>query len=104
MSFTPENIWLKDFYLSKIRVEIRQSIEHEGFMKRKTQTDINQSSHLYMRSDDNDESGTTPPRFLSEALYNEDMPLRQAPNNNINQQSASQKSGTGNARLRGGGD
>ena len=84
MSFTPENIWLKDFYLSKIRVEVRQSVEHEGFMKRKTLADSNHSSHLYMRSD-NDESGTTPRRFLSEALDNEDMPLRQAQNNDNNQ-------------------
>jgi anaphase-promoting complex subunit 6 len=29
-----------------------------------------------MQSEDCDESGITPPRFLTEALYNEDMPLR----------------------------
>ena len=76
LSFTAENLWLKDFFLSKIRSEVRQSAEHEGMVRRKTYNDSH-SSHLCMRSD-HDESGTTPPRFLTDALYNEDMPLRKA--------------------------
>lgn len=76
LSFAPENIWLKDYFLSRIRSEVLQSSEHEGIIKRKTCSD-SQSSHLYLRTDQ-DESGTTPPRFLTEALYSEDLPLRNA--------------------------
>ena len=76
MSFSPENLWLKDFYISKIRSEVRQSAEHEGMVRRRTYNDTS-SSHLCMRSD-HDESGTTPPRF---AIDNEDMPLRKAREN-----------------------
>lgn len=76
LNFTAENLWLKDFYLSKIRQEVRSLAEQEGVIKRRSHNE-NMSSHLCLRSD-HDESGTTPPRFLTDALYNEDMPLRKA--------------------------
>lgn len=46
-------------------------------MVRRRKFNDGNSSHLYLRSD-HDESGTTPPRFLTEALYSEDLPLRKA--------------------------
>lgn len=78
LSFTAENLWMKDLYLSKIRNEVRQSNEHEGLVRRRNYND-GVSSHLYLRSE-HDESGTTPPRFLTEALDNEQEPLRKAKN------------------------
>jgi len=33
INFTSENIWLKDFYLSKIRGEVRSVAETEGHVK-----------------------------------------------------------------------
>ena len=80
LCFTPESLWLKDYYLSCIRQEVRPSEDHEGIVRRRTYND-GHSSHLGNRSE-HDESGTTPPRFLSEALYNEDLPLRQSRDNN----------------------
>lgn len=77
LSFGAESLWLKDFYLSKIRSEVRQSAEHEGMVRRRTYNDNTSSSHLCLRSD-HDESGATPPRF---AIDNEDMPLRKAREN-----------------------
>ena len=34
LNFSAENLWLKDFYLSKIRQEVRAVGEHEGVIKR----------------------------------------------------------------------
>ena len=96
LNFGAENLWLKDFYLSKIRSEVRQSSEHEGMVKRRTYNDTN-SSHLCLRSD-HDESGTTPPRF---AIDNEDMPLRKA-RENSNQ--AANMLNTAGPRPKGGAD
>ena len=76
LNFNAENLWMKDLYISKIRQEVRQSSEHEGIMRKRNQND-GISSHLYLRSD-HDSSGTTPPRFLTEALDNELEPLRKA--------------------------
>ena len=61
MNFSPENLWLKDYYLSRIRNEIRASPENEGILRRR-KVDGEQSSHLCIPSD-HDESGMTPPRF-----------------------------------------
>lgn len=80
LNFSAENIWLKDYFLSRIHQEIRSSSDHEGMVRRRTHNDAH-SSHLVLRSDDGDESGITPPRFLTDALYNEDMPLRKAKDN-----------------------
>lgn len=54
-------MWLKDFYISKIRGEMRPSSETEGHVKLRMIFD-NNSSHLYIATE-NDESGMTPPRF-----------------------------------------
>lgn len=72
MTFSSENLWLKDYYISRVQQSVRLANEQEGLVRRRTYNDAS-SSHLCLRSD---ESGTTPPRFLSEALYNEDLPLR----------------------------
>ena len=61
MNFSPENLWLKDYYISRIRSDVRTSSEYEGIVKR-IRIDGEQSSHLCAPSD-HDESGMTPPRF-----------------------------------------
>lgn len=74
LTFSTEHLWLKDLYLSKIRQEVRQSCEHEGVIRRRLYND-GISSHLCLRSiHQDDESGATPPRFLTDV----DEPLRKA--------------------------
>lgn len=73
MIYSPENLWLKDYYISKIRGELRPSTEVEGHVKLRVVLDSN-SSHLIIASE-HDESGMTPPRFKedfddSDALRN----------------------------------
>ena len=70
MSFSTENMWLKDYYLSKIRLAVRQPTDNEGGVRLRLILD-NNSSHLYVASFQ-DESGMTPPRFQAELLDNED--------------------------------
>lgn len=79
MTFSGESLWLKDYYFSRVHQNVRASTEQEGMVRRRTYNDAN-SSHLCLRSEP-DESGTTPPRFLTDALYNEDLQLRQATDN-----------------------
>lgn len=79
MSFSLENLWLKDYYLSRIRNEVRASAEQEGIVRRRKVSE-EQSSHLCLPSDP-DESGMTPPRFQSEVLNDEDVHLRRVPEN-----------------------
>lgn len=62
--FTNETLWLKDYYLSKIRGELRQPSECEGQVKLRVVLDSN-SSHLLIASEQ-DESGMTPPRFQAD--------------------------------------
>ena len=62
--FTNESLWLKDYYLSKIRGELRQPSECEGQVKLRVVLDSN-SSHLLIASEQ-DESGMTPPRFQAD--------------------------------------
>lgn len=73
MSFSAENLWLKDFYFSRVHQNVRPLAEQEGMVRRRTYNDAS-SSHLCLRSED--ESGANIPRFLTDALYNEDLPLR----------------------------
>jgi hypothetical protein len=61
ISYSAENLWLKDYYISKIRGELRPSTEVEGHVKLRVVLDSN-SSHLIIASE-HDESGMTPPRF-----------------------------------------
>jgi hypothetical protein len=70
MTFTTENIWLKDFYFSQISHRTRNFAECEATVKFSSSPDGN-SSHLGLPSDQN-ESGMTPPRFPSQ-LEKEDM-------------------------------
>ena len=63
---------MKDYYLSRIRNEVRASVENEGIVRRR-KVNEEQSSHLCLPSDP-DESGMTPPRFQTEA--DEDVHLR----------------------------
>jgi hypothetical protein len=50
MHFTKESMWLKDYYLSRIQLEIRPMREQEGVLSIKAIDE--QSSHLlYMPSD-----------------------------------------------------
>ena len=79
MTFAPETLWLKDYYLSRIRNEVRASAELEGIVRRRKVND-EQSSHLCLPSDP-DESGMTPPRFQTEVLNDEDVHLRRVPDN-----------------------
>lgn len=65
IGFTSENIWLKDYYLSKIRGELRPATESEGHVKLRVVLDSNNSSHLIIASEQ-DESGMTPPRFQTD--------------------------------------
>ena len=39
LSFSAENLWLKDYFLSRIYSEIRSSNEHEGMVRRRTFND-----------------------------------------------------------------
>jgi hypothetical protein len=64
MHFTPKTLWLKDYYSSRIKSEIRQASENEGIICKRAINDSN-SSHLYYQTE-HDESGITPPRFLVE--------------------------------------
>lgn len=64
MSFTSENMWLKDYYISKIRSELRPIAETEGHVKLRMIFD-NNSSHLCIATE-HDESGMTPPRFQAD--------------------------------------
>lgn len=61
LNFSNENLWMKDYYLSKIRSEIRLPQETEGHVKLRVVLDSS-SSHLIVASEQ-DESGMTPPRF-----------------------------------------
>ena len=79
MHFSPENLWLKDYYISRIRSDVRQSSEYEGVVKR-MRIDGEQSSHLCAPSD-HDESGMTPPRFQTEVLNDDDVHLRRVVSN-----------------------
>ena len=81
MTFSSENLWLRDYYSSRISLSLRSTGEQEGVVRRQTYADSS-SSHLCLHSEA-DESGATPPRFLSEALYKEDLPLRQAKENQL---------------------
>ena len=64
MAFTTENLWLKDYYLSKVKGEIRQTSECEGHVRLRVIFD-NNSSHLCIATEQ-DESGMTPPRFQAD--------------------------------------
>ena len=81
MNFTPQNLWLKDFYLSRVRTEVRTVAENEGIIRKRAFAD-NNSSHLCYQTE-HDESGTTPPRFRA---FDEDMPLRKVPTQNMKQE------------------
>jgi hypothetical protein len=61
MQFTKETLWLKDFYLSKIHMEIRR--DQEGLIRVGLRED--HSSHLYLPSHHN-ESGITPKKFCAD--------------------------------------
>ena len=50
LTFSPEQLWLKDLYLSRIRSEVRQSNEHEGVIRRRNLND-GPGSLLSVRSD-----------------------------------------------------
>ena len=67
MTFRPESIWLKDYYISRVALEVKEGI-NEGIVRIKV-NDTN-SSHLYIASDQ-DDSGLTPPRFHAD--MDEDM-------------------------------
>ena len=79
MNFSSVNLWLKDYYISRIRSDVRSSSEYEGIIKR-VRIDGEQSSHLCAPSD-HDESGMTPPRFQTEVLNDDDVHLRRVPGN-----------------------
>ena len=79
MNFSSVNLWLKDYYISRIRSDVRNSSEYEGIIKR-VRIDGEQSSHLCAPSD-HDESGMTPPRFQTEVLNDDDVHLRRVPGN-----------------------
>lgn len=61
MKFTNETVWLKDYYLSRVNLEVRAVAEQEGVVRIKVGDGTN-SSHLYVASE-NDDSGLTPRRF-----------------------------------------
>jgi hypothetical protein len=48
MTFRPESIWLKDYYISRVALEVKEGI-NEGIVRIKV-NDTN-SSHLYIASD-----------------------------------------------------
>jgi len=50
MQFSQETLWLKDYYLSRIKSEIRQPSEAEGTVKLRVILDSN-TSHLYLAAD-----------------------------------------------------
>jgi hypothetical protein len=60
MSFTHETMWLKDYYMSRINLEVRAMVEQEGVVR--IRVGDQNSSHLYVASE-NDDSGLTPRRF-----------------------------------------
>ena len=64
MSFTNENLWLKDFYNSQISHRTRNFAECEAMVKLSMFPDQN-SSHLMLASDQ-DESGMIAPRFSTQ--------------------------------------
>lgn len=64
INYTAENLWLKDYYISKIRGELRSASEVEGHVKLLVVLDSN-SSHLIIATE-HDESGMTPPRFQAD--------------------------------------
>ena len=77
MTFKPESIWLKDYYVSRVALEVKEGI-NEGIVRIKV-NDTN-SSHLYIASDQ-DDSGLTPPRFhadMDEDMHGELRNPRQA--------------------------
>ncbi len=64
MKFTDETLWLKDYYISRVNMEVRPTAEQEGFVRIKVGDGTN-SSHLYVASE-NDDSGLTPRRFQAD--------------------------------------
>lgn len=68
MTFTPENLWLKDYYNSQISHRTKNFEECEATIKLALFPDSNNSSHLMMTSDQ-DMSGMTPPRFPTQVEH-----------------------------------
>lgn len=56
-------MWLKDYYLSRINLEVRPATDQEGVVR--IRVGDNNSSHLYVASEQ-DDSGLTPPRFQAD--------------------------------------
>lgn len=65
LKFTPENLWLKDYYISRVEQNVRSVNEIEGYMNVKSHHNTSLNNNL------GDESGLSPARFQPD-LENED--------------------------------
>lgn len=65
LKFTPENLWLKDYYISRIDQILRPASDIEGYMV------IKNANTTSIHNNMGDESGLSPSRFQPD-LENED--------------------------------
>lgn len=57
LKFTAENLWLKDYYISRVEQNLRTVVEIEGYMSVKSLHNTSLNNNL------GDESGLSPARF-----------------------------------------